>query len=118
VLPPINSDGSSVYNRKGGSTVPVKFRVCDAAGRPIADPSVVFATSGSSTGIMLVSAVRGTVTVPNEAGINDIPDAVFRWTGQEWIFNMATSNLTSGTTYKFQINLLAGAPITFQIGIK
>ena len=32
ILQPINSDGTSVYNRKGGSTIPVKFRVCDAAG--------------------------------------------------------------------------------------
>ena len=38
ILQPINSDGTSVYNRKGGSTIPVKFRVCDAAGRPIANP--------------------------------------------------------------------------------
>ena len=116
VLPPINSDGSSVYNRKGGSTIPVKFRVCDAAGRPISDPSLVFSTSTST--LTMLSAVRGTVSSANEDGIIDIPDAAFRWTGQEWIFNMATSNLTSGTTYKFQINLLAGAPIGFQIGVK
>jgi hypothetical protein len=115
VLPPINSDGSSVYNRKGGSTIPVKFRVCDAAGRPISDKSVVF---GNSTGtIQMLSAVRGTVTNALEDVVNDVPDVAFRWTGQEWIFNMATSNLTSGTTYDFRIVLTSGS-IPFRIGIK
>ena len=115
VLPPINSDGSSVYNRKGGSTIPVKFRVCDAAGRPISDKSVVF---GNSTGtIQMLSAVRGTVTSALEDVVNDVPDVAFRWTGQEWIFNMATSNLTSGTTYDFRIVLTTGS-IPFRIGIK
>jgi len=32
ILPPINNDGTSVYQRKGGSTIPVKFRVCGANG--------------------------------------------------------------------------------------
>jgi hypothetical protein len=114
ILPPINSNGTSVYNRKGGSTIPVKFRVCDAAGRPISDASVVFPAAP----LQLVSAVRGTVTITNEDGVNDIPDAFFRWTGQEWIFNMATSNLTAGTTYQFQIKLLTGESIGFQVGIK
>ena len=34
ILPPIKTDGSSVYNRKGGSTIPVKFTVCDASATP------------------------------------------------------------------------------------
>jgi len=32
----------------------------------------------------------------NEAGTNEIPDVAFRWTGNQWIFNMATTNLTQG----------------------
>jgi hypothetical protein len=46
----------------------------------------------------MLSAVRGTVTAANEDSITDIPDAAFRWdaSGQQWIFNMATSNITSG----------------------
>ena len=94
ILPPINSDGTSVYNRKGGSTIPVKFRVCNAAGASISNPAVVF--SGTSAGsITMLSAVRGTVTVVNEDTIADIPDVAFRWDGQQWIFNMATNNLDS-----------------------
>ncbi len=48
-----------------------------------------------------------------------MPDAAFRWdaSGQQWIFNMATSNLSAGNTYGFRINLALGK-IEFQIGVK
>src|ERR1051326_6101331 len=39
ILPPINPDGPSVFKR--GSTVPVKFRVCDAAGQSVGTPGLV-----------------------------------------------------------------------------
>jgi hypothetical protein len=116
ILPPINSDGSSVYNRKGGSTIPVKFRVCDAYGNSIADPAAVFGTSSGS--ISMLSAVRGTVTVVNEDTIADIPDVAFRYSGGQWIFNMATSNLDAGSTYTFRINLKSGGNIPFRVGVK
>lgn len=43
----------------------------------------------------------------------------FRWdaSGQQWIFNMATSNLQSGNTYTFRINLANGY-IVFVVGVK
>ena len=41
-MPPINSDGSSVYKRKGGSTIPVKFKVCGANGNQSSNPDAVF----------------------------------------------------------------------------
>jgi hypothetical protein len=119
ILPPINSDGTSVYNRKGGSTIPVKFRVCNAAGVPISNPAAVFAGTGGS--LTMLSAVRGTVTNALEDSIVDIPDVAFRWdtSGQQWIFNMATSNLSAGSTYGFQINLAYGpANIVFKVGVK
>jgi hypothetical protein len=117
ILPPINSDGTSVYNRKGGSTIPVKFRVCNASGASISNPALVFAgTAGSLT---MLSAVRGTIDNINETTGTDIPDVAFRWDGQQWIFNMATNNLTSGSTYAFRINLAyAPASITFVVGVK
>ena len=115
ILQPINSDGTSVYNRKGGSTIPVKFSVCDAAGMPIANPAAVFAGTGGT--LTMLSAVRGTVDVVNEPGVSAIPDAAFRWAGDKWIFNMATSNLQAGTTYTFGINLSLGN-ITFRVGVK
>ena len=100
ILPPINSDGTSVYNRKGGSTIPVKFTVCDAFGNPVSNPAAVFAGTGGS--LTMLSQVRGTVTVVNEDITNDIPDVAFRWTGSQWTFNMATTNLNQGSTYTFQ----------------
>ena len=117
ILPPINSDGTSVYQRKGGSTIPVKFRVCAANGGAISNPAAVFA--GTVGPLTMLSAVRGTVTIVNEVDGTDIPDAAFRWdaSGQQWIFNMGTSNLSSGNTYLFRINLANGS-IQFVVGVK
>jgi hypothetical protein len=114
-LQPINTDGTSVFQRKGGSTIPVKFRVCDASGNPISNPTAVFAPSTAA--LTLLGAVRGTVSTVNEDGEMVIPDAAFRYSGGQWIFNMATSNLNQGSTYQFRINLAAGN-ITFAVGVK
>jgi hypothetical protein len=117
ILPPINSDGTSVYQRKGGSTIPVKFNVCGANGAPLTDPTLVFAGTGGA--LTMTGTMRGTITTVNESTDNAIPDAAFTWDGQQWHFNMATMNLTSGYTYTFKINL-AYSPqsITFVVGVK
>jgi hypothetical protein len=115
ILPPINTDGSSVW--KIGSTVPVKFTGCDANGNPIGpDPTAVFATGYG--GITLINTVRGTVNNVNETTYTDIPDSAFRWSGGQWIFNMATSNLQKNNTYTFRINLKDGSYIEFTAGTK
>jgi hypothetical protein len=114
ILPPINVDGSSVW--KVGSTVPVKFTLCDANGNPISDPAAVFATGMGS--ITLINTVRGTVDNVNEATYTDIPDVAFRWSGGQWIFNMATGNLQKNNTYTFRINLKDGSYIQFSAGTK
>ena len=117
ILPPINSNGTSVYNRKGGSTIPVKFNVCGANGAPLTDPTLVFAGTGGA--LTMTGAMRGTITVVDEDATNDIPDAAFTWDGQQWHFNMATMNLSSGYTYTFRINLAHGpASIQFVVGVK
>jgi hypothetical protein len=117
ILPPINSDGTSVYQRKGGSTIPVKFNVCGANGAPLTDPALVFAGTGGA--LTMTGAMRGTITVVNESATNDIPDTAFTWDGQQWHFNMATTNLSSATTYTFRINLAyAPASIQFVVGVK
>jgi hypothetical protein len=94
----------------------VKFTVCDANGNPISDPAAVFATGFGS--ITLINTVRGTVDNVNEATYTDIPDVAFRWSGGQWIFNMATSNLQKNTTYTFRINLKDGSYIQFTAGTK
>jgi len=53
----------------------------------------------------------------NESAVTDIPDAAFRFSGGQCIFNMATSNLTQGSTYTFRINLAIGN-IQFVVGVK
>ncbi len=116
ILPPINSDGSSVYKRKGGSTIPVKFKVCDANGNSISDPQAVFAGTGGQ--LTMLSHLRGTVNNVNEDVTNDIPDVAFTYTGGQWHFNMDTSNLDAPATYTFRINLADGSGITFVIGTK
>jgi hypothetical protein len=114
ILQPINADGSSIFPRSG-RTVPVKFTVCDANGNPISDPNAVFAGTGGQ--LTMLSAVRGQIPNPDENQYNDIPDVAFRYTGGMWMFNMATSNLQSGYSYMFRINLKYGS-ITFVIAIK
>ncbi len=112
ILQPINADGSSVF--KLGSTVPAKFRVCDANGNSIG-------TAGLVTGFKLVSkqSVGGTVAV-NEDVVSTTPDSAFRWdaTAQQWIFNIATKGQTSGTKLGYVITLNDGSTIPFSISLK
>jgi len=116
VLPPINADGSSVYKRKAGSTIPIKFKVCDAAGNSISDPNAVFPT-GCCGSITVLSRMRGTVDTVNELGTTDIPGSAFTYTGGHWQWNMATTNLDAGYTYTFQITLKYG-DIQFTVATK
>jgi len=115
-LPPINADGSSVYKRKAGSTIPIKFMVCDAAGNSISDPYAVFPT-GCCGSITVLSRMRGTVDSVNEMDTNDIPGSAFTYTGGHWQWNMATTNLDAGYTYTFQITLKYGN-IQFTVAVK
>jgi hypothetical protein len=115
ILQPINADGTSIFP-KAGRTVPVKFTVCDTNGNPISDPNAVFAGTGGA--LTMLSDVRGQIPNPDENTYNDIPDVAFRYSSGIWIFNMATSNLQSGHSYLFRINLANGQGITFTIAIK
>jgi hypothetical protein len=110
ILPPINADGSTVG--KQGRTIPGKFQVCDANGVSIGTPGVV-------ASFYLTQIITGTVT----ANVEDIvdtnnPDAAFRWDGQQWIFNITTSNLAAGSTYVYTITLNDGSAILFQFGLR
>src|SRR5207253_11304309 len=78
ILPPINSDGTSVFPHSG-RTVPVKFTVCDANGNAISDPNVVFAGTGGQ--LTMLSHVRSQLQTVDEMAYNDVPDAAFRWGG-------------------------------------
>jgi hypothetical protein len=118
ILPPINSDGSSVYKRKAGSTIPVKFKVCDANGNSISNPYAVFLNYPQGGQLTMTGNIRGTVENINEIGETVIPDVAFTFTGGQWHFNMDTGNLEAGHTYTFRINLAYGPGITFVVGTK
>ncbi|PYV25350.1 MAG: hypothetical protein DMG27_10320, partial [Acidobacteria bacterium] len=116
VLQPINTTGTmSVF--KMGSTVPTKFRVCDASGASIGTPGVV-------TGYGLVAAANSSSISVDEDAYSTTPDLAFRWdpAGQQWIFNQSTKSNPSlnktNTIYYFAINLNDGTSILFQYGLK
>jgi len=112
ILQPINPDGTSVF--KQGSTVPAKFRVCDAAGASIG-------TTGVVTSFKLVKTVSGTLEMAvNEAVDSTTPDTAFRWSSsdQQWIFNISTKTLKVNTTYYYAVTLNDGSTINFNFGLK
>lgn len=112
ILQPINFDNTSVF--KQGSTVPAKFRVCDANGNSIGTPGVV-------TSFKLAKAQSGTiVNTIDEAVDSTTPDTAFRWdpTAQQWIFNINTKSLKANFTYFYDIALNDGTHILFQFGLK
>ncbi|MFG2045674.1 PxKF domain-containing protein [Dactylosporangium sp. NPDC048998] len=116
ILQPVNADGSSVF--KLGSTVPAKFRVCDANGTSVgpttAAPPVV-------SSFALVATRSGTASnTVNEAVASTTPDTAFRWdaSAQQWIFNISTKSLTANTTYTYQVTLADGSAITFVFGLR
>jgi len=116
ILPPISNDGSSVFLQKGQRTIPVKFKACDANGNSISDPNAVF-LNGCCGSITVLTRMRGTVDNVNAMDTNDIPDVAFHYVGDHWQFNLVTTNLDSGYTYTFQINLKFGT-IQFTLAVK
>jgi hypothetical protein len=113
VLQPVDANGGSVF--KKGSTVPVKFRVCDAVGNSIGTPGVV-----AGVGAPVFVSSTSTTAAVDEAAYSTTPDTAFRWdpTGRQWIFNMSTRNLTSGVKYTYRIPLNDGTAITYSFGVK
>lgn len=110
VLQPLNQDGTSV--NKQGSTIPVKFQVFDSKGVAVTTPGVV-------ASFRLVQVITGTVSeTVNETPLSTTPDTAFRLSGDQWIFNLNTKNLTAGHTYCYRITLKDGSFIDFKFGLK
>jgi hypothetical protein len=110
-LQPISANGTSTF--KQGSTVPAKFRVCDASGNSVG-------TSGVVTSFYLAQTLSGTATQNfDETVASTTPDTSFRWdpTAQQWIFNINTKGLATSTTYIYAIGLNDGSTIKFQYGL-
>ena len=112
ILQPINANGTSVF--KAGSTVPAKFRVCDAFGNSIGAAGVV-----SSFKLVERTSVSGIASV-NEDPISTTPDTAFRWSAldQQWIFNINTKKGDSNTAVKYLVTLNDGTTFDFKFALK
>jgi predicted outer membrane repeat protein len=116
ILQPVNADGSSVF--KQGRTVPLKFRVCNNVGASVG-PTATASTVVTYFKIVKAVANCGSCTV-DETVNSTTPDTAFRWdaTAQQWIFNLSTKNLVSGTSYYYEIGLNDGTVIDFNFAVK
>lgn len=87
---PVNTDGSSIF--KLGKTVPVKFCLKDANGNVVANATAKIFLSKISDSVS-GSEIEGTSTSAATTG------NLFRFdqTDQQYIFNLATNDLTKGT---------------------
>jgi hypothetical protein len=109
-LQPINPDGSSIF--KLGSTVPVKFALTNSQAASVG-------TAVASLSIAKVSNnVEGTF-VEAASTSNATTGSLFRYdaTAQQYIFNLATKGLTTGT-YSLKITLDDGATYSQQISLR
>jgi hypothetical protein len=144
VLSPVMPDGSSVF--KKGTTIPIKFRVCDASGKPISTPIVTFPRTpppvipsasaipsalrdhlcatlpnnvNSKSGAPVFCGVVGSVSQPTPS---TTPNTVFRYdpTNKWWVFNQDTStnDLVAGNAYVYYIPLIDGTNIFYVFGLK
>lgn len=109
VLPPIRSDGSSIF--KLGSTVPVKFRLADIDGNPI-DGAVatleVAKVSNQIEGTYVEAVSTCAATTGNQ----------FRSVGRgKYVFNLATKGLSVGT-WRLRIELQDGSQHLAQISLR
>jgi hypothetical protein len=114
ILQPINADGSSVF--KQGSTIPIKFRVCDANGSSVGP----LPNGGSIVQSLVLTKVISGSGSTNETVVSTTPDTAFRWdsTNQQWIFNLSTKNLVPNATYYYTITLNDGSTIGFRFGLR
>jgi hypothetical protein len=112
ILAPILANGTSSFLQ--GTTVPARFRVCDANG-------VSQGTAGVVSSFFLVKIVTGaTTSVVHQVPLGAAGFVFNAAPGQRrWEFNsITTSNLPRGSTYGYQIGLNDGTSITFQFAVR
>jgi hypothetical protein len=99
-------DYDQTQAKKSGSTVPVKFRLCDASGANL---------SSASTAVQAVSVVNAATNaaLPVQDAGNANPGNYFRFDSGGYIFNLKTTGYPSGT-YNFGFTV-AGDPTTHAV---
>jgi len=67
-----------------------------------------------------VQSTAGTASVTNEDVSDTLDDSGFRWdpTGQLWIRNISTKNLSANRTYIYTITLNDNSTIVFRFGLR
>jgi len=103
-LQPINMPPAAMSVFKQKSTIPVKFKLLNAAtGAPVSDAA---ATIWGET------VANGVPSGVNEPFYSTQPDGgnTFRYdaTAGQYIFNLSTKSLTSGTIYRIHANIMGG----------
>ena len=102
IQPPINANGSSVFNAKRG-VVPVKFTLT-SNGTPTCQLPAATISVARTAGGMLGAINESDFTQPSDTGANFRID-----TGScQYVYNLGTSSLGAGT-YLVQINIGGGA---------
>ena len=97
---------------KRKSTLPVKFRVCDAAGNSVG-------ISGVVQSFVLAQVVSGDAGSVNETVQSSTPDTAFRWSATErlWIFNLK-ADLPANQKYLYRITLTDLSTIEFAFTVR
>ena len=108
ILEPINADGTSIF--KLGSTVPVKFQLRDANGAFVTTAVARIYVAQLSNGIA-GTEIEAVSTAAATSG------NLFRYTGDQYIFNLGTKSLSRGT-WQIRIAIDDGASCTCVISLK
>jgi hypothetical protein len=91
-----------VFARRRGSTIPVKVRITDCAGAPVAGLA-------PAIGVSQDSSLSGTDSV-NEVGSTSAADTTgfMRYDGGQYIYNLSTTALSTGSWTLYVRQPLAG----------
>ena len=103
-LPPINMPPAAMSVFKQKSTIPVKFKLLEAGtGLPVPDATAT---------IWCQRVAQGVPSGVNEPAYSTQPDGgdTFRYdpSAGQYIFNLSTKSLTSGTIYRIHANIMGG----------
>jgi FG-GAP-like repeat len=108
-LPPLPGDSSGVF--KLGSVVPVKFRLTDAGGLPVATAVARLTLQMYAGGQPFGTPIDA--TPPGNADSGDL----FRFDGSQYIYNLSTKTLAVAT-WQLQVRLDDGSVHIVGIGLK
>ena len=87
---------------KSGSTVPIKIQLADVLGRNVS------AAGTTVHAVALIQIATSASETVNDAG-NSNPDNNFRFDGGQYVFNLKTTGLPTGT---YRLDFIAGADPT------